>query len=144
MVHEVAEGRLENPLSHVPRQKTPQGSPAFGPCFGRVGQIQEPGCLDHDVRGMGYPAWFSFVIGASELGLGIVLLVPRFASYAAIGLIVIMFGALEAVLTTETALGWFDPVLHLVFLTIIGTVHWKRRWKWRRTNEVAREAASGW
>lgn len=94
-------------------------------------------------EGWGYPAWFSFVIGASELGLGIVLLVPRFASYAAIGLIVIMFGALEAVLTTETALGWFDPVLHLVFLTIIGTVHWKRRWRWRQTGEVAQEAASG-
>ncbi len=71
-------------------------------------------------------------------------LAPRFASYAAIGLILIMFRALEAVLTTETAPGWFDPVLHLVFLTIIGTVHWKRRWKWRRTDEVAREAASGW
>jgi uncharacterized membrane protein YphA (DoxX/SURF4 family) len=86
----------------------------------------------------------SLVVGTLEfVGAGL-LLIPRLAPYAAIVLAVIMFGALEAVLTTETALGWFDPVLHLVFLTIIGTVHWKRRWKWRRTDEVAREAASGW
>ena len=36
---------------------------------------------------------------------------------------------LEAVLTNETDLGWFDPALHLAFLFIIGTVHWKRRWR---------------
>jgi len=51
-------------------------------------------------------------------------------------LAVIMFGALEAVLTTETDLGWFDPTLYLVFLTIIGTVHWKRRWRPSRAAEM--------
>lgn len=44
-------------------------------------------------------------------------------------LAVIMVVALEAVLTTETDLGWFDPVLHLLFLAIIGTAHWNRRWR---------------
>ena len=77
----------------------------------------------------GYPPRLSLVIGALEfVGAGL-LLIPRLAPYAAMMLTVIMTGALEAVLTTETDLGWFDPALHLVFLTIIGTVHWKRRWR---------------
>ena len=73
----------------------------------------------------GYPPQMSLVIGALELvGAGL-LLIPRLAPYAAMMLAIIMFGALEAVLTTETDLGWFDPALHLVFLAIIGSVHWK-------------------
>ena len=77
----------------------------------------------------GYPAALSPVIGALEfIGAGLIL-IPRLASYSAMMLAVIMVGALEAVLTTETDLGWFDPALHRVFLAIIGTAHWKRRWK---------------
>ena len=72
------------------------------------------------------------VVGSLEfVGAGL-LLIPRIASYSAMMLAVIMVGALEAVLTTETDLGWFDPALHLVFLAIIGTVHWRRRWMWER------------
>ncbi len=48
----------------------------------------------------------------------------------------LVVGALKAVLTTETDLGWFDPTLHLVFLTIIGTVHWKPRWRPARAAEM--------
>ncbi len=77
----------------------------------------------------GYPPQMALVVGALELVGAVLLLIPRLAPYAAIMLAVIMFGALEAVLTTETDLGWFDPALHLVFLAIIGTVHWKRRWR---------------
>ena len=77
----------------------------------------------------GYPPRMSLVIGSLEfVGAGL-LLIPRLAPYAAMILGVIMVGALEAVLTTETDLGWFDPALHLVFLTIIGSAHWKRRWR---------------
>ena len=80
----------------------------------------------------GYPPQMSLVVGALELiGAGL-LLIPRLAPYAAMMLAVIMFGALEAVLTNETDLGWFDPALHLAFLAIIGTVHWKRRWRPRK------------
>jgi uncharacterized membrane protein YphA (DoxX/SURF4 family) len=80
----------------------------------------------------GYPPLLSPVVGSLEfVGAGL-LLIPRIATYSAIGLAVIMVGALEAVLTTETDLGWFDPALHLVFLAIIGTVHWRRRWTWNR------------
>ena len=77
----------------------------------------------------GYPPQMALVVGALELVGAALLLIPRLAPYAAIMLAVIMFGALEAVLTTETDLGWFDPALHLVFLAIIAAVHWKRRWR---------------
>ncbi|GEM_PF-1642669 len=84
----------------------------------------------------GYPPQMSLVVGALEFAGAGLLLIPRLAPYAAMMLAVIMFGALEAVLTTETDLGWFDPTLHLVFLTIIGTVHWKRRWRPSRAAEM--------
>ena len=77
----------------------------------------------------GYPPLLAPVIGSLEfIGAGL-LLIPRLASYSTLMLAVIMVVALEAVLTTETDLGWFDPVLHLIFLAIIGTAHWNRRWR---------------
>ena len=78
----------------------------------------------------------SLVVGALEFAGAGLLLIPLLAPYATMMLAVIMFGALEAVLTTETDLGWFDPTLYLVFLTIIGTVHWKRRWRPSRAAEM--------
>jgi len=78
----------------------------------------------------GYPPRFALVVGAVEfVGAGL-LVIPRVASYASIVLGVIMIGALHAVLTNETDLGWFGPVLHVAFLVVIGTVRWKRRWRW--------------
>lgn len=77
----------------------------------------------------GYPGWMALVVGGAEVIGAVLLLVPRVASYAAIGLTVIMIGALHAVLTNETDLGWFDPLLHITFLAIIGSVQWKRRWR---------------
>jgi uncharacterized membrane protein YphA (DoxX/SURF4 family) len=77
----------------------------------------------------GYPPRLSLVIGALEfVGAGLLLL-PRFASWAAILLAVIMLGALEAVLTTETDLGWIDPLVHMAFLLVIGGARWPQRWR---------------
>ena len=77
----------------------------------------------------GYPPRFALVVGAAEFAGAGLLLIPRIASYASIVLSVIMIGALHAVLTNETDLGWFGPVLHLAFLVVIGSVQWKRRWR---------------
>jgi uncharacterized membrane protein YphA (DoxX/SURF4 family) len=92
----------------------------------------------------GYPPRMALLIGAIEfVGAGL-LLIPRLASYSSIVLAVVMLGALEAVLTTETDLGWFDPVLHLAFLTIIGSFHWKRRWPrigpWKASSPTTKNA----
>lgn len=77
----------------------------------------------------GYPPRMSLVVGATEFVAAGLLLVTSLSAYAALVLMVVMAGALEAVLTTETALGWFDPVLHIVFLVIILTVRWRHRWR---------------
>ncbi|MEN8143750.1 MAG: DoxX family protein [Gemmatimonadota bacterium] len=77
----------------------------------------------------GYPPQMALLVGAVELvGAGLLFL-PRLASYASIVVAMVMVGALHAVLTHETDLGWFDPILHMFFLTIIGAVQWKRRWR---------------
>ncbi len=81
-------------------------------------------------EGWGYPAWFAFVIGAGELGLAIVMLVPRFASYAATGLIAIMLGALGTVLLHSGGrMGPGPPLIHLALLAIILVARWKDRWR---------------
>lgn len=80
----------------------------------------------------GYPARFALVVGAVEfIGAGL-LLIPRLASYSAMVLEAVMIGALQAVITTNTDLGWGAPVLHMAFLAVIGTVRWKWRWRPRR------------
>lgn len=77
----------------------------------------------------GYPPRMSLLVGGIELvGAGL-LLVPGLAAYVAAVLMLVMLGALEAVLTTETDLGWFDPTLHLVFLSIILLVRRGDRWR---------------
>ena len=92
-------------------------------------------------EGWGYPAWFSFVIGAGELGLAIVMLAPRFASYAATGLIVIMLGALGTVLVHSGGrMGPEPPLIHLALLTIILVSRWKDRW---RPHDVEDERLGG-
>ncbi len=80
-------------------------------------------------EGWGYPGWFALVIGAGELGLAIVLLAPRFASYAATGLVGIMLGALGTVLLHPGRMGPEPPLLHLTVLAIIIVARWQKRWR---------------
>jgi len=77
----------------------------------------------------GYPPRMALLIGAVEFAGAGLLLLPRFAVYAALVLGIVMVGALEAVLTTPTDLSWFDPILHMAFLAIIAADQWKRRWR---------------
>lgn len=79
-------------------------------------------------EGWGYPGWFAIVIGAGEIGLSILLLVPRLASYAATGLIVIMLGALGTVLLHPGGrMGPGAPTVHLIVLTVILISRWGNR-----------------
>jgi uncharacterized membrane protein YphA (DoxX/SURF4 family) len=81
--------------------------------------------------GWGYAAWFALVVGAAEVVGALVLFVPRFASYAASMLIVIMLGAIGTVLwsTYESGLGAGVPMIHIVALSIILFARRKRRWR---------------
>ena len=77
--------------------------------------------------GWGYPGWFALVIGGTEM----LVVVPRFASYAASMLIVIMLGAIWTVIspTNTTQLGPGIPMIHIAVLSTILYARWSRRWR---------------
>jgi uncharacterized membrane protein YphA (DoxX/SURF4 family) len=75
----------------------------------------------------GYPAGSHLVVGAVELGLGVLLPVPRLASYAALGLSAVMAGAVA----THAVAGepWTRPLPHLSLLLAVAALRWPRRWR---------------
>ena len=79
--------------------------------------------------GWGYPVWFSYLIGAAEMVGAIGLLVPRFATYAASGLFVIMVGALATIVINVDPLGVTAPSINLIALSIIAAARSKTRWR---------------
>ena len=80
-------------------------------------------------EGWGYAPWFASVVGATEIGGVLMLTVRKLSSYAAMLLIVIMLGAIWAVLTNESQLGPGMPAIHISILGIILAVRWKSRWR---------------
>ena len=77
----------------------------------------------------GYGAWTAQVIGVVEILGGLLLLVPRLASYSASVLIAVMVVAFYTVTTKESDLSWFDPLLGVAMLSIVLVVRWGRRWR---------------
>ena len=78
----------------------------------------------------GYPQGFVWVVGAAEVGLALALLVPRLASWAAVGLSVIMVGALGTLLLRPgPSMGIDGPLIHLGLLAVIGTARWRVRYR---------------
>ena len=80
-------------------------------------------------EGWGYAAWFALVIGAAEMGGALMLTAKKFASYAAMPLIVIMLGAIWTVTTNESQLGPGMPTIHITILGIILVGRWRSRWR---------------
>ena len=100
--------------------------------MGLAGLAKFQGDLWQDMFvGWGYAAWFALVVGAAEVVGALVLFVPRFASYAASMLIVIMLGAIGTVSwsTYESGLGPGVPMIHIAVLSIILFARRKRRWR---------------
>ena len=73
-------------------------------------------------RVWGYPDYFYVVIGVIEVIGGVALLVPKFATPAAVVLMVVMVGA---GITQVTNGG--SGVGELVFFTLLGVIAWARR-----------------
>jgi uncharacterized membrane protein YphA (DoxX/SURF4 family) len=73
--------------------------------------------------GLGYPDWFRVLIGAIEVGGGLLLLVPRTAFYAAAVLAVVMLGAVYTVLSA----GWAQAVVPAVVFILLVIVGYARR-----------------
>ena len=77
--------------------------------------------------GWGYPVWFSYVVGALEIGGALCLLVPGLAVRAALMLSLIMIGAAATLLTHPGPMGWMTPVIHLGVLIGIAAARYKSR-----------------
>lgn len=73
----------------------------------------------------GYPEWFLYVIALFEVLGAIGLLVPRLASYAGLGLVVIMFGAIYTHLTHDEGILW--NLAYIASLLTIAHFRWPRR-----------------
>ena len=76
--------------------------------------------------GLGFPGWFGGFIGAAELLGGIGLLIPRTVRLAALGLIVIMIGAV-AVHAFKIPGGLANGVPAIVALVLLVVVYLLRR-----------------
>jgi putative oxidoreductase len=69
---------------------------------------------------MGFPAWFTYLIAGGEVLGGIGLLVPRFVRPAALGLIIIMLGAVFMHITKlPGGLAKGMPALVLLVLLVV-------------------------
>lgn len=81
----------------------------------------------------GFPGWFAPVIGVVEMVAGAAVLIPRFASYAAIVLIGVMVVAFYSVMTTpHTALSPEDTLVGMALMAIAAAGWWRRRFRPRR------------
>jgi len=76
----------------------------------------------------GYPASFAFVIGAAEVSGGLLLLLPRMASYAATLLGAIMIGAIVTVVINQSDLGVAPAAINLLLLSVIAVARRGKRW----------------
>jgi putative oxidoreductase len=72
----------------------------------------------------GYPVWFRMVVGAIETVCGAALLVPPLASYAAIALAVVMFGATFTQLVSGGGWTALASLILLVALIIVARLRW--------------------
>ncbi len=67
----------------------------------------------------GYPDGFYYLIGLAELGLAILLLIPKTSLYAAYGLVLIMIGALVTHTLHDPVGEALRPIIFLLFLALI-------------------------
>ena len=72
----------------------------------------------------GYPVWFRMVVGVIETVCGTALLVPALASYAAIALAVVMFGATFTQLVSGGGWTALASLILLVALIIVARLRW--------------------
>ena len=72
----------------------------------------------------GYPVWFRTVVGVIETVGGISLLIPGLASYGAIALAVVMFGATFTQLVSGGGWASLASLVLLVALIVVARLRW--------------------
>jgi uncharacterized membrane protein YphA (DoxX/SURF4 family) len=82
-------------------------------------------------NGWSYPIWFMYSVAVLEVLGGLTLLIPRFATYAAGVLALIMAGAAFTVLTNTTDMVVMPSLVNLVGLAVVGFARRGVRWRTR-------------
>lgn len=78
----------------------------------------------------GYPAWFSFVVGAGELFAAVMLVLPRRRFLGAVVLVVILIGAVVThVINHDTLADSISAPVHLVLAVIVALAYWPADWR---------------
>jgi uncharacterized membrane protein YphA (DoxX/SURF4 family) len=72
----------------------------------------------------GYPPSFRIIIGTVEVTAGVALLIPRFTTYAAMALIIVMVGAAGSLATDQR---WGDVLTVCAYLTGLTWIAWEWR-----------------
>lgn len=75
---------------------------------------------------LGYADWFRVLIGGLEIAGGLGLLLPRTARYAAVGLGVVMIGAVGTLLRVGAGGQAVVPFVVLVLLAVVAYARWPR------------------
>jgi uncharacterized membrane protein YphA (DoxX/SURF4 family) len=88
----------------------------------------------------GYPPGSHLIVGALEFLGGVLILVPRLTSYAALFVATIMVGAIA----THALAGqpWTRPVPHLCVLLLLAAVRWRDRWRPSPTASTSGDVAA--
>ncbi len=97
--------------------------------FSPVGVLGWPSYFEKFVK-WGYPAWFSPVIGASELVAAVLLILPRRRFLGAVMLVAILTGAVTTHIVDHDSLA--DSIaapIELVLAVIAALTHWPADWR---------------
>ena len=93
--------------------------------FGGYGLLHAPDNLKN-FEGMDLPGWFAYFISGAELLGGIGLLIPRMVRLVALGLLIIMMGAV-VLHATKIPGSLAKGVPTIVFQLLLGAILWLRR-----------------
>ena len=88
----------------------------------------------------GYPTWLRYLVGALEVGGGALLLLPWFASYGALAVLLVMAGAW---LTRANGGRWVDVAWITGYALGLAWIAWEWwGWRWRGTTRSANPSSS--
>ncbi len=73
----------------------------------------------------GFPGWLRILVGLAQVAGGLALLVPRFAAYGAVLLLVVMSGALMTELVMEPSFGPLWPSALLGVYGVLFLARWR-------------------
>ena len=76
----------------------------------------------------GYSIGFKSLIGAVEIVGAVSVLVPRFATYAATVLVLVMVGAVYTLVSTQSEMSIVPPLGNLILFAIIAVARRNVRW----------------